>query len=181
MPSSSCPESGGPLRRAGAWRHAVSRRRGAPAPVVSASLPASLPGSETRTGPVLARLLRSALPWTIPLLVATGCSQAILGDDPDTGLEVEVHRGPLNPVEIQGEPNSAPVADASVEVRRVEGGRTRVRTDADGLVRVPLAPGDYVVEVLSCPGSLVLPEPGEATVEAGFLTALRLDCDTGIR
>lgn len=141
---------------------------------MSASLPAfSFRGSVLRF-PALALV-------TSVIVSTAGCSGGILGSDPGTGLEVEVQLGPLNPVERPGEPNSAPVEDAIVEVRSAGGGRVRVRTDVDGRVRVVLEPGDYVVEVLDCPGALSAPAPQEATVERGFFTEVRLDCDTGIR
>lgn len=152
--------SNGPPRQAGAWRHAACRRRGAPASVVSASLPVFF--------------------LALPLLGAS-CAGGLLGNDSDTGLDLQVTRSPIDPVEREGEPNFAPVAEAVVEVRREGGGSARTMTDADGRVRLLLDPGRYAVEVEECPGALSLPRPAEATVEPGAFTPLRLDCDTGIR
>lgn len=116
----------------------------------------------------------------LPLLVA-GCAGSLLGTDPETGLDLQVTRSPIDPVEREGEPNFAPVADAVVEVRKEGGGSARATTDADGQVRLVLDPGRYAVEVEECPGALAFPPPAEVTVEAGAFTPLRLDCDTGIR
>lgn len=180
-------ESHGPTRRAGAWRHGVSRRRGAPALAVSASLPAFSFSSFSFSKLVdsslsnRARLLHLTLLAVFATAVVGGCSDGILGRDPETGLEVAVYRGPLNPVEIPGQPNSEPVAEATVQVRRQDGGRLQQRTDLDGRIRVPLETGEYMVEVLTCPGALTLPGAAAATVERGRFTVLRLDCDTGIR
>lgn len=116
------------------------------------------------------------------LFLLTGCGNSILGTDPDTGLDVEVRKGPIDPVARPGEDNSAPVEDARVRIRRIDGdGKLRVHTDADGRARVPLGPGTYEITVEACPGALGLPEPATAEVRSGETTPVRLVCDTGIR
>jgi hypothetical protein len=114
------------------------------------------------------------------LLIA--CGSSILGTDPDTGFDILVTRGPIQPVAQEGEDNSAPVGDAVVRIRRTDGsGDARVRTEEDGTVRVLLIPGVYRVEVRDCPGAMSLPSPLDGTVNQGELTPIEFSCDTGIR
>ncbi|MGH7541342.1 MAG: carboxypeptidase-like regulatory domain-containing protein [Gemmatimonadota bacterium] len=115
---------------------------------------------------------------TLPL----GCAPSILGTDPDTGISVLVLRGPISPVSGEGEENTAPVADALVRVREVDGsGTSRTRTGVDGRARLLLVPGRYRVDVVECPGALALPGPDTVTVAADRIEPLTLECDTGIR
>lgn len=164
------------IDQAGAWRRAACRRRGAPPLVVSAPLPAFFLSFRWRPS-------RAALAVLAPLLAsaAVDCSDGILGSDPTTGLEVEVVRGPIEPVEVPGRDDTAPVRDAIVQVRRAGGGEARARTDREGRARLLLEPGAYTVEVRRCPGALLLPGAAETTVEEGRFSAVRLECDTGIR
>ena len=115
------------------------------------------------------------------LAVLIGCSDSIVGDDPDTGLTVSVFKGPIQPVAREGEDNSAPVADALVRVTAPGGGHVEERTGPAGSVRINLAPGNYIVEVRECPGALSLPGPEETEVRSGLLADVLLMCDTGIR
>lgn len=102
----------------------------------------------------------------------------------DTGVSVLVSRGPIDPVEIQGQStNTAPVAGARVLVRPVGDDDAReAKTDDDGLARILLAPGSYTISVAECPGAMSLPkENATITVTAGAFTSTSLVCDTGIR
>lgn len=115
----------------------------------------------------------------IPL--AAGCGDSIVGADPDTGLRVEVRKGPIEPVERPGRENTAPVEGARVRIHGARGGSLQARTGTDGTVRLRLVPGRYRLEAVSCPGTLALPAPVQATVHAGEVAEVRLECDTGIR
>ena len=115
-------------------------------------------------------------------LAAAGCADSIAGADPETGLRVEVRKGPIAPVGRPGEENSAPVEGARVRVRGAErGGSVEARTGADGTVRVLLVPARYRVTVEACPGALGLPDAVMSTVRPGEIADARLTCDTGIR
>lgn len=133
------------------------------------------------------RRRRRRVPWIMGLVVAgalwlAGCAPSILGTDPDTGFDILVTRGPIQPVAREGEDNSRPVEGALVHIERIDAsGDTRVRTGLDGRVLAALVPGDYRVEVRECPGAMVLPSAAVASVEAGQMTALDFSCDTGIR
>jgi hypothetical protein len=110
------------------------------------------------------------------------CAPSILGTDPATGLDVLVTRGPIQPVDREGEDNSSPVEGALLQIRRTDGsGEARVRTDAEGKALAPVVPGAYRVEVRECPGAMSLPSAADASVQAGRLTILEFSCDTGIR
>jgi len=110
-----------------------------------------------------------------------GCAKDILGSDPSTGLVVSVSKGPIQPVAREGEDNSAPVDGAVVFIEATSGGDTTLKTDADGSFHVLLKPGDYVVTVQVCPGTMALPDPVPATVRDGSMIDVSLECDTGIR
>ena len=102
--------------------------------------------------------------------------------DPGTGVTVEVRRGPITPVTLEGVDNTAPVAGAVVRVADLRGSeRGRGVTDGGGLASVTVAAGSYQATVVTCPGAMAVPAPASVTVTAGVLTQVRLECDTGIR
>jgi hypothetical protein len=108
---------------------------------------------------------------------AAACGTTVI----DSGIEGEVRIAPVNPVEQPGVENSAPYA-AKLLVRKADGGDVVAETTsgADGSFRLPLAPGDYVLEpVNGDPLPTASPQP--FTVEAGRFTTLRVDYDSGIR
>ncbi len=127
------------------------------------------------------RAMRAVLFLVAASAAATACSNDILGDDPNTGIDLTVVKGPIQPVVREGEDNTAPVEDAKVEFRRLDGGRHTARTNALGEARVSLLPGTYVVTVLECPLTLALPDPDTVEVVSGQRQVLRQECDTGIR
>lgn len=128
------------------------------------------------------RVERGRAPLVLVVLIAAlGACDGVLGDDPSTGLEVSVTRGPIEPVAREGEPNSAPVQNARVRIEAVDGGSAEFRTNGNGRVRAPLVPGEYAVTVETCPGAISLPRPAAATVVRGSIAPVDLECDTGIR
>jgi hypothetical protein len=119
----------------------------------------------------------------IPLLVVLGCSDSMeQPETPDSGLSITVVRGPIAPVAQPGVDNTAPVADAGLAILNAAGvDLFLASTGPDGMARIALGPGQYAVEVRSCPGALGLPSRQPAAVIEGEFTAVRLECDTGIR
>ena len=117
-------------------------------------------------------------------LVLLACSASPDEPDPplDSGLAITVVRGPINPVEQPGVDNTLPVPDAGLAVLNAAGKDLFLAsTGSDGTARIALGVGQYGVEVRSCPGALSLPAMQSATVIEGAFTAVRLECDTGIR
>ncbi len=97
-------------------------------------------------------------------------------------LHGTVTRGPIAPLSRPGVPNSAPVAEAQVEVAD-PGGKTvaTAQSASDGSYSVELAPGTYVVSIAS-PKIRFGRHPSErVTITAGHRTHLDLQIDTGIR
>ena len=128
------------------------------------------------------RLVRVMGAFFLPLaLAATGCGNGTFAPG-NAGLEVTVHKGPLQPVVMEGEENSEPVSNALVEVRAF--GRTArytTRTDGFGKGIFYIQPGGYIVTVLECGEGLVLPAPETVTIQNGAISDLYFECDTGIR
>lgn len=120
----------------------------------------------------------------LPILIAASCGESMEGPDPElqNGLAITVTRGPINPVDQPGVENSEPVPDAGLAILDSTGRDLFLAsTGSDGTVRIALPVGQYAVEVRSCPGALALPARQSATVIEDEFTAMRLDCDTGIR
>lgn len=120
----------------------------------------------------------------VPAFVLLACGESIEEPPPppDSGLSITVVRGPINPVEQPGVENTEPVADAGIAILNAGGQDLFLATTAtDGTVRIALSAGQYAVEVRSCPGALSLPGRQPAAVIEDEFTAVRLECDTGIR
>lgn len=113
---------------------------------------------------------------------ATGCgSSDLFGPDALQGIEGIALRGPICPVQQPNDPACEPRPhEADVVVTSAGRFVTSFRTGADGLFRVGLPPGTY----------LLIPESGnpfpvaseeEVVVVAGVYTEVILSFDTGIR
>ena len=117
-------------------------------------------------------------------------ASALLGSCADPGsqpphdaeIEIRVSRGPIEPVERDGEENAVPVARARVTIQE-RGGRTvaRVETDDSGHAIVPVASGEYALEVTACPVGTMFSKGAEIAVRVGERAQVNLICDTGIR
>ena len=132
-------------------------------------------------------MARSLLPLLALLLVA--CAPTVTPSPtsvPGT-LEVRAVAGPVCPVE------TIP-PDPSCEARVVEGARVFMSpgdgrdiivaegtTDADGILRLDLPPGDYIVSGGEVDGLFGIPEPMPITLVAGEVAEVTLAYDTGIR
>ena len=117
---------------------------------------------------------------TIPAsLAACGVTEPV---GLDSGLEIHVARGPIQPVARQGEANTAPVPGATLRVtNQRDGAAVSARTDEQGVARLALESGTFEVRVVTCPGARHVPRPSTVTVTAGSVAVVRLECDTGIR
>lgn len=120
------------------------------------------------------------------LLAAAGCGTAGPGASTGSGVEGVVTLGPTCPVEQERVPCPAepPAGVAVIVSKRLPGelyapGRevARTTTDAEGLFRVDVAPGEYVVTAeagMSC-------ELMDIIVVASEYAQVVVPCDTGIR
>jgi hypothetical protein len=101
-----------------------------------------------------------------------------------TGVGGRVAAGPTCPVERPGDPACSPrsVAGAVLVVTGAGGAEVaRVTTDASGLFRVGLQPGDYTLVPQSVEGLMGTAAPMPFTVSDGSETFLDVSYDTGIR
>ena len=106
----------------------------------------------------------------------------------ETGrLEVMVVAGPVCPVEtVPPDPacDPRPVSGARVFVSPGDGRDIVVGeavTDDDGIARLSLAAGDYILAGAVVEGLMGMPEPTAVTVAAGRTMSVTLAYDTGIR
>jgi len=99
-----------------------------------------------------------------------------------TGLDGKVYRGPINPVEMEGQINDAPFS----ALFRVYNSKNKLiksfSSNAAGEFMVMLAPGNYkIIPDKSAPIMSAESQVKEITVNAVGITNLDLYFDTGIR
>ena len=102
----------------------------------------------------------------------------------DSGITGQVLAGPQCPVVMEGSPCPDKPLQATLRIERANGGDGQmVETDGQGLFRVALAPGDYVVKPQSVGDTGFPVPPGDQAVsvtESRF-TEITISYDTGIR
>jgi len=99
----------------------------------------------------------------------------------DSGIEGQVFIGPMCPVVKVGEECPDETYQATLSVNSPKGERiVQVQTDKDGLFKIPLEPGEYILHPES---PNVMPYANEQTVivEAGRFTKVIVSYDSGIR
>jgi hypothetical protein len=135
----------------------------------------SVIGSGTRERSRIVRIPAS-IGLVILVLVLASC-----GATPtDSGINGLVTIGPISPVEQVGVPNDAPY-QATIVVNTADGDAvTTVKSGADGLFTVNLAPGAYVLEPQSS-GLLPFAQPQEVTVQPHLYAEVTVSYDSGIR
>jgi hypothetical protein len=99
------------------------------------------------------------------------------------GVGGRVTAGPVCPVERPGDASCVPraVASATLSIRSGDTIVGALTTDASGLYRFALAPGDYVLEASPVEGLMGTPTPSPFSVAGTQLTLLDVAYDTGIR
>jgi hypothetical protein len=99
-----------------------------------------------------------------------------------TGLEGTVYRGPINPVEMEGQVNDAPFS-ALFNVYNLNDKHIKsFSSNADGKFNVMLAPGDYkIIPDKSAPVMGAGIQVREVSVDPVGITRQDLFFDTGIR
>jgi len=99
-----------------------------------------------------------------------------------TGLEGTVYRGPINPVEMEGQVNDAPYSALFNVFNLNDKYIKSFSSNADGKFNVMLAPGDYkIIPDKSAPIMGAEFQVKEVTLDPVGITKLDLFFDTGIR
>jgi hypothetical protein len=113
------------------------------------------------------------------ILAVAGCSAPPTSTD--SGIEGQVLIGPMCPVvqigqDCPDQPYQAVLTVLSPERREI----VQARTDGQGLFKIPLEPGEYILRPES---PNVMPFAGEQafTVESGRFTQVTIHYDSGIR
>lgn len=131
--------------------------------------------------------MRSTLLIIVLALVGSACVTTPSPSELPGTLAVTALAGPVCPVETNPpDPDCAPrsVAGVQVVVSPADGRDMVVAsgtTDADGMLHLSLAAGDYLVAAGEAEGLFGRPEAVAVTVAAGDTTSVTLDYDTGIR
>ena len=123
----------------------------------------------------------------LPILLAAtlvGCSQ----QPQVTGvLAGHVSIGPLVPVVREGEPEPTPAPEVyaarQVVIYKSDGRKEIARAEINALgdYWIDLAPGTYVVDINHGGIDMASSLPAEIQIQAGQITRLDIDIDTGIR
>lgn len=102
--------------------------------------------------------------------------------DLSTGLEGAVFKGPINPVEIEGQVNDAPFAAVFHVYNLKDSFIKSFSSDENGNFKVLLEPGDYNIRP-NDEAPIIHPEQQVKTVhvDPGSMTEEDLYFDTGIR
>lgn len=117
------------------------------------------------------------------LLAGCGNGPGEAEDATGSGIRGRVLAGPACPVVVEESPCPPTPIEADIRVLDV-GGETEVatgRSDAEGNFRIPLEPGEYVVEVAAEAGGIGGAKPVSITVPEGEFTQVTLHYDTGVR
>jgi len=99
----------------------------------------------------------------------------------DSGIEGYVLIGPMCPVVQVGQECPDQPYQAVLTVTSPKGERiVQVQTDKNGMFKIPLAPGEYILHPES-PSTLPFASEQSVTVEAGKFTQVTVNYDSGIR
>ena len=119
------------------------------------------------------------------LSLLTGCGNGTGGNASVlSGVQGQATRGPITPVTQQGTPNTAPLPNVVIVVRRQDGSEVaRDTTDAAGRYKIGVTAGTYQVVGLAPNGSSLPSPPTAQTVMVPINQYITVDVeyDTGIR
>ena len=115
------------------------------------------------------------------LLLVLGACNPLSPTPVDSGIQGQVSIGPLCPVVQEGMDCADQPYQANFTVLTSNGKEvTRFQSDADGIFKISLSPGDYTLRPES-PNSLPYAPGQPFTVLAGQFTQLTVSYDSGIR
>jgi hypothetical protein len=116
----------------------------------------------------------------LPLLAAVALAGCASGPEAAGTVRGMAVLGPTGPVCREGEPCSEPYSGPLDLVRASGGGAVRSFTARNGTFEVQAAPGDYAIRHTS-PNGWPACRSEPFRVDAGRVTDVAVDCDTGIR
>jgi hypothetical protein len=132
-------------------------------------------------------IAKSTINWVLIIFLVTGCAPT-LSDEGKMGVLLgHVIIGPLLPLQQEGIATPTPEPEIYAERKIViyaEDGETeleRVEIDAQGIYRVELSPGRYVVDINHVGIDQGVGLPKTVVINAGETTTLDVEIDTGIR
>jgi hypothetical protein len=101
--------------------------------------------------------------------------------EPNSGIEGQVFIGPMCPVMKVGEECPDEPYQAVLSVNSPKGERiAQVQTDENGLFRIPLEPGEYILHPES-PNVMPFANEQAVVVKEGSFTKVIVSYDSGIR
>ena len=99
----------------------------------------------------------------------------------DSGIEGQALIGPVCPVVQAGQDCADRPYQALLSVTSPTGERVvQVQTDANGMFKIPLAPGEYILHP-EAPNALPFASEQTVRVEEGKYTQIMVNYDSGIR
>ncbi|MHB1483797.1 MAG: hypothetical protein ACYCYI_03950 [Saccharofermentanales bacterium] len=107
-----------------------------------------------------------------------------ISESQNSGIEGVVLIGPLHPVEQISQINEAPYPDAIIIIRNKTSGEEIKRSfvDENGYFKIPLLPGDYILDAKNKTGSVMpISKPIDVTVLSNEFTHITVRFDSGIR
>ena len=124
---------------------------------------------------------RLSIACLLAFTISAGCG-AFIPPNLDSGITGIVEAGPTCPVVRPGMDCADRPIVATIIVRYASSGleATRFTSDADGMFRVPLFPGTYVLDPQQA-GYIGTPPSQTVDVNAGQFTSIAIEYDTGIR
>ena len=115
------------------------------------------------------------------IVLLSTCSMKPSTPAGNSGIEGRVFIGPICPVVQEGEECPDQPYQATLTVNSLNGGKiVQVQTDENGLFKIPLAPGEYILHPES-PNALPFASEQAVRVEEGKYTQIIVNYDSGIR
>ena len=123
------------------------------------------------------------------VIIFSGCYKRVpqsssISESLNSGITGITLIGPLRPVEQISEVNQAPYPDAVIIIKNRTNDEeiTRASVDKNGYFKIPLPPGDYILDAKNKTGSVFpISRPIEIMVSPGRFTNITVNFDSGIR